>query len=192
MSSPLCANCSRDSNREWLGKGPVAQVGTEKQVGAGVEVMCSQFEVTDPVVKVDSLSVVVGPVVKVRGPVALIEVESVVQAVTVPAVEVIGPAYEPANPLAHVGPWLKTGSVTEVGCSVVKSVFFANRSVPSAISVGPGGLGSLVSEVIVSVEGSIGPVVKVGPSVTDPMWEATDSELELWESTLTSLWLSST
>lgn len=136
----------------------MAQVGTGKQVGTRVEVMCSQLEVIGPVVEVDSVPVVVGPVVKV---VALIGVEAmevlslVVQAVTVnvSAVEVMGPACELAIP------WLKAVSVDEVKCSVV--IFFA-----SVIHVGPGGL---VSEVTVSVRGSIGPVVKVGPSVTDPV-----------------------
>lgn len=193
MSSPLCANCSRDSSRAGLGRGPVAEVGTEKQEGTGVEVTCSQFEVTDPVVKVASVPVVVGPVVKVWGPVALIGLEAAAQAVSVnvSAVEVIGPACEPP-PLAHVGPRSKTGpSVTEVRCSVVELVFFAILSVASEINVGPGGLVILVSEVIVNMVGSIGPVVKVGPTVMDLVVEATDSVLELRESTLTSLWLSS-
>lgn len=188
MSSPLCANCSRDSSRAGLGRGPVAQVETEKQVGTGAEVMCSQFEVVGPVVEVDSVPVVVGPVVTVRGPVvALIGVESmevlslVGQAVTVyvSAFEVIGPAYELANPLAHVSPSLKTGSVDEVRCSAVKLVFFAILSVASVIHVVPVGLVGLVSEVIVSAVESIGPVVKVGPSARDPVVEATDSVLEL-------------
>lgn len=181
MSSPLCAKSSRDSSRAGLGRGPVAQVETEKHLSTGVEVMCSQFEVIGPVVVLDSLPVVVGPVVKVRGPaVPLTGVEAmevlspVMQEVTVnvSVVEVIGPACELANPLAHVGPWLKTGSVDEVRRSVVKSVFFAILSVAP---VGPGGLVGLVSEVIVSVVESVDSVVKVGPSVMDPVVEATDS-----------------
>lgn len=73
----------------------MAQLETEKQVGTGVEVRCSQFDVI--------------------GPVALIWVEAtevlsrVVQAVTVNV-----SAVELAKPLALVGPWLKTGSVEEV------------------------------------------------------------------------------
>lgn len=65
----------------------------------------------------------------------------------------------------------------EVRCSVVKLVFFAILSVASVIHVGPGGLVGLVSEVIVSVVEAIGPAVKVGPSVTGPVVEATDSVL---------------
>lgn len=184
MSSPLFANCSRDSTRAGFGIGPVAQVETEKPVGIGMEVMCSQFEVIGPVVEVDSVQVVVGPVLEARGPVvALIRVETteelslVVQAVTVnvSVVEVIGPACELA------GPWLKMGSVDEVRCSVVESVFFAILTVSSVIRVGPVGLVGLASEVTVSVVESIGPVVK-----------ATDPVLDIRESTLTTLWLNST
>lgn len=52
------------------------------------------------------------------------------------------------------------------------------------IHVGPGGLGDLPSEVIVSVAESKGPVV-VCPSAMDPV-------LGVLDSTLTSLWLSAT
>lgn len=45
------------------------QVETDKQVGTDMEVMFSQFEVIGPVVEVDSVPVVIGPVVKVSGPV---------------------------------------------------------------------------------------------------------------------------
>lgn len=115
MSSPLCASSSRDSSRAGLGIGPVAQVETETQAGTGVEVMCSQFEVIGPVVVVGSVPVVVGPVVKVRDPVVALKgvqamevLSLVVQAVTVnvSAAEVIDPAFELENPLAHVGPSL--------------------------------------------------------------------------------------
>ncbi len=58
MSSPLCANCSRDSSRACRGTGSVAQVETEKQAGTGVEIICSQSEVKGPVVEGDSLPVV--------------------------------------------------------------------------------------------------------------------------------------
>lgn len=113
MSSPLCANCSRDSSKSGLGTGPVAQVETEKQVGTGVEVICSPFEVIGPMEEVDSVPVFVDPVVKVRVPVAaLIGVQAtdvlslVVQAVTVnvSAVEVICPAFERENSLVHLRP----------------------------------------------------------------------------------------
>lgn len=147
MSSPLCANCSRDSSRAGLGIGPVAQEDTEKQVGTGVEVICSQIEDICPVVDVASVPVVVGPVVKVRGPaVALIAVESieVVQADTVSAVEVRGTAHKLAPPR------LKTGSVDEVCCSVMKLVLLAPVFVASVIHADPGGLVGLMSEVTVS------------------------------------------
>lgn len=127
--------------------GPVAQEDTEKQVGTGAEVICSQIEVICPVVEMASVPVVVGPVVKVRSPaVALIAVESieVVQAVTVSAVEVTGPAHELATPR------LKTGSVDEVCCSVMKLDFFVPVSVASVIHAGPGGLVGLMSEVTVT------------------------------------------
>lgn len=170
----------------------MAQVETERQVGTGVEVICSQLEVTGPVVDVESVPAVAGPVVNVRGPVVvLIAVESVevlslvVQAVTVKvsADEVTGPAFEAEIPL-------KSGSVDEVKSSVIKLVFFAILSVASVIHVGSDELVGLVSEVIVSVVESIGPVVKVGPCVMDPVLEATDSAVEVQDSTLTSLWLS--
>lgn len=186
MSSPFCASSSRDSSRAGLGIGPVAEVETEKQVATGVAVMCSECEVIGPVVVVDSILVVAGPGVKVRGPVvALKGVEAtevlslVVQAVTVKvsAVEVIGPAYELANPGVHMDPWLKTGSVDEVRGSVVKSVFFAMLPEASVIHIGSGRLVGLVSEVIVTVEESTGPVVTVGPSVMDLVEEATASVL---------------
>lgn len=182
MSSPLCANCSREDSRAGLGIGPVVQVETENQVGAGVEVMCSQSEV---VVEVDSVPVVVGPVVKVRSPVV-----ALILAVTVnvSAVGLMGP-------LVHAGPWLNTGSVVEVRCSVVELVFFAILAVASVIHAGPTGLVSLVSEVVVSVVESIGPVVETGPNVqvTDAVVKATDPVMELLKSTsLASLWLNST
>lgn len=186
MSSPLCANCSRDSSRTGLGIGFVVQVEKEKQVGTGVEVICSQFGIRGPVEEVGSVPVVVGPVVKVRGPVvALIGVEAmevlslVVQAVTVNVVEALGAVYEVANPLAHESPWSKKGSVDEVRSSVVKLVFFAIQSVASVIHVCSGGLAGLASEVIGSAVESIGPVVKVGPNVMDPELVATDSVLEV-------------
>lgn len=134
MSSPLCANCSRDSSRAGLGIGPVAQVETETQVGIGVEVMCSQFEVIGPVEEVDSV---------------------------------------PSEAKKVLSPWLKTGPVDEVRCSVVKLVFFAILSVASEIHVGPGGLVGLVSEVMVSVA-----EWGLGPWVTGPEVQATDSVLE--------------
>lgn len=56
----------------------------------------------------------------------------------------------------------------------MKLVFFAILSVASVIHVGPGGLVGLVSEVIAGAVESIGPVVKGGPSVMDPVVEATD------------------
>lgn len=52
----------------------------------------------------------------------------------------------------------------EVRCPAVKSVFFAILSVASVIPVGP-------------VVEYIGPVVKVGPCVTEPVLEATKSVL---------------
>lgn len=170
----------------------MAQVETERQEGTGVEVICSQFEVTGPVVEVESVPVVAGPVVNVRDPVvALIAVESVevlslvVQAVTVKvsAIEATGPAFEVEIPL-------KTGSVDEVKCSVIKLLFFAILSVASVTYVGSDGLVGLVSEVIVSVVESIGPLVKVGPCRMDPVLEATDSAVAVPDSALTSLWLS--
>lgn len=194
MSSPLCANSSRDSSRAGLGIGPVAEVETEKQVGTGVVVMCSECEVIGPVVVLNSILVVIGPGVRVGGSVdAFKGVEAtevfslVVQAVTVKVSvsEVIGPAYELANPMAHVDPGLKTGSVDEVRGSVRKLVFFAILSEASVIHVGSGRLVDLVSEVVVTVEESTSPVVRVGPSVMDPVVEAPDSVLQ--ESTLTSL-----
>lgn len=138
----------------------MAQVETETQVGIGVEVMCSQFEVIGPVEEVDSVPSEAKKVLSL-----------VVQAVTVnvSAVEVIGPEYE----LAHVSPWLKTGPVDEVRCSVVKLVFFAILSVASEINVGPGGLVGLVSEVMVSVA-----EWGLGPWVTGPEVQATDSVFE--------------
>lgn len=198
MSSPLCANWSRDASRAGLGIGPVVQVENDKQVGSGVEVMCSQFKIE---VEVDSVPVVVGPVVTVLGPVvALVGEEAmdvlslVVQAVTVnvSAGDVIGSAYGVAGPLVHA--WLTTGSVDEVRCSVVELVFFAILAVVSVIHEGPTGLVRLVSEVIVSAVDSIGPVVKAGPNVQvmDPVVEANDPVLELSKSTSASLWLSST
>lgn len=82
----------------------MAQVETEKQVGTGVEVVCSQIEVTGPVVVVvvvDSVPVVVGPGVFA---VALIGVEAMeVLSVAVQAGTVNVSAVE-GNPLAHVGP----------------------------------------------------------------------------------------
>lgn len=153
------------------------QVEAKRPVGTGVEIICSRSEVIGPVEEVDSVPLVLDPVVKVRGPVdALTEEESmealslVVQAVTVDisAVEVIGPAF-----------------VDEVKCSPEKLVFFAILSVASVIYVGTGGVVDLVSEVIVSVAESIGLAVQVGPCVMDSVLEATVS-------TWTSLWLSDT
>ena len=168
MSSPTCANCSRDSSRAGLGIGPVAQVETEKQVGTGVEVICSQSEVRGPV-EVDSVPVFAGP--EVRGPaVALIGVE---------AMEVLSFATVNVSAVEVIGPRLKTSSVDEVRCSVVKSAFFAILSAACVIHVGPSGLVGLASEVVVSVIESTGPVVKVGTSAMDPVLEATDSVLEV-------------
>ncbi len=98
-----------------------------------------------------------------------------VQAVTVnvSAVEVLGPA-----------------CVDEVKCSTGKFVFFAILSVASVVHVGTGGVVDLASEVAVTVVESIGLVVKVGPTVIGPVLEATDSVLEVRDSTLTSIWLS--
>lgn len=165
MSSPLCVNCSRDSSRAGLVIVPVGKVGTEKQGGTGLEVMCPQFEVISPVVEVDSAPVTIGPVVDERGPVVPLtlvketEVLSlVVQAVIVKvsAVEALGPACELG------GPWLKTGSVDEVRCFAVESVFFA-----PVMHIGPGGPLGLVTEVVVSVVECTGPVVKATDPVVD-------------------------
>ena len=170
MSSPICANCSRDSSRAGLGIGPVAQVETEKQVGTGVEVICSQSEVRGPV-EVDSVPVFAGPEVTVRGSaVALIGLE---------AMEVLSFATVNVSAVEVIGPRLKTSSVDEVRCSVVKSAFFAILSAACVIHVGPSGLVGLASEVVVSVIESTGPVVKVGTSAMDPVLEATDSVLEV-------------
>lgn len=153
MSSPLCANSSRDFSSAELRIGPVAQVESDRQVGTGVEVMCFQLEVKGPVVVVDSGPAIVGRVV--RGP--------VVELGGVEAMEVLFLVVQvvPVN-----------GS--EVRCSVGKSVFFAILSAASVIHVVPGGK---VPEVKVGVVELIGPVVKVGASVLDPVVEATDSEL---------------
>lgn len=126
MSSPFCANCSRDCSRAGLGIGPVAQAETAKQVGTGVEVTCSQGEVLGPVAEVDSVPAVIGPVMELRGPVVGLagveaneELSLVVQAVTVnvsAAEATAGPAYEPANP--DVSPRV-LGPEDEVRWSVV-------------------------------------------------------------------------
>lgn len=197
MSSPLCANCSRDSSKAGLGIGPVAQVESEKQVVAGVEVMCSHCEDVGP--EVVSVPVFVGTVVKVGDPVvALTGVEAtellnliIAVDVNVSAAEVTGP--EVADPLTHVGPECKTGSVDEVSCSVVEFVFFAILSVDSVILVGPLGLVGHVPEVKVCEVESIGSVVKAGPCVPvmDSVLEAPDPVLEIRESTSASLWLRS-
>lgn len=86
---------------------------TEKQLGTGVEVICSQFEVIGSVEEVDSVPVFKDPVVKVRGPVAaLLGVQAMevlsfaVQGCTVniSAVEVRCPAFELENSLVHLRP----------------------------------------------------------------------------------------
>lgn len=141
----------------------MAQVETEEEVGTGIEVMCSQFEVIGPVVvEVDCVPVVAGPVVETRDPVVALtgvtatEVLSLVT-VNVSAVELRGPA----------SPLLETGCVDEVRRSVVESVFFAILSVASVIHEGPVGLVDRKSEVTVSVAESIGPVVKAADPVLD-------------------------
>lgn len=142
----------------------MAQVEAEGKVGTGLEVMCSQFEGRVPVVeaRVPVVGLTGGTATEVLSPVA----------VNVSAAEVRGPGHEVVSPL------LETGSVDEVRRSVVESVFFAIRSAASVIHEGPVGLGDLRSEVTVSVAESIGPVVK-----------AADPVLDMWESTLISLWL---
>lgn len=145
----------------------MAEVETDKQVVTGGEVMCSQIGDIGPVVEVDSIPVVVGPVVNVR--------------VSVVAVTVNVSAYELDDPLIHVGPLLKVDSMDEVSCSVVEFVFFAILSVASAIHAGPAGLVGHVPEVKVCEVESVGPVVKEGPcvQVMDPVVEAPDPMLEI-------------
>lgn len=161
----------------------MAQLETEEQVGSGVEDTCSQLGVIGPVVLLDSVPVVVGPEVTVRGfAVALIGGEATeVLGIAVQAGTVNVSAVE-GNHVVHGGPEMKTGSVDEVRCPVVRLVFVA---ILHGASVTHGGPGGLVSEVKVSVAESIGPVVKVGPCAKDPVVEATTSALG--ESTLTSI-----
>lgn len=184
MSSPLCANCSRDASRVGLEKGRVMQVGTKTEVGTVVEVTGCGFEVVGPVVGGWVPEVTV-PVVKVMvsaveltGP-AMEAVSLVVQAVTVHVlvdslVEVKGSAYKLKGPMAHVGPWAKMGSADEVRGSEAESVVFAEAPVLSVTNVGTAVLAGLVAEVTVNVTQSMGPGVQVaGPAVdeTDPVLE---------------------
>lgn len=101
MSSPLCANCSRDSSSSGLWTGPAAQAKTDKPVGSEVEVLCSYVEVTGPVKEDDSDPVLVDCVERARGPVAALIGVEVVEvagrvtqevAVNISAAEVIRPA----------------------------------------------------------------------------------------------------
>lgn len=184
MSSPLCANLSREASRAGLGIGPVARAETEKHVHAEEEVNCSQFEVIGPVVEVDSVSVVVGLLVKAMADVvaligeAAVEVLSlVVVTVNSPAVEVIGSGFEPASLLVHVDPWLTTCSADVISCSAVE-IFFAFLSVVSVMHAGSTVQVSLVSEVKVCVVEITGPEVKAGHGA-QVVVEASDPVLNL-------------
>ncbi|TNN60801.1 hypothetical protein EYF80_028971 [Liparis tanakae] len=175
----------KDSSRAGLGIGPVAQLETEKQVGSGVEDTCSQLGVTGPVVVLDSVPVAVGPEGTGRGfAAALIGGEATgVLGVAVQAGTVNVSAVE-GDTLVHGGPEMKTGSVHEVRCPVVRLVCVDILHVASVTHAGPGGL---VSDVKVSVAESIGPVAEVGPCAKHPVVEATTSALG--ESTVTSIGL---
>jgi len=124
-------------------------------------------------VKVNSVFVASGPVVRERGSVVkparvvVVEALSLVSAVNVnvSAADMLGPECEPAEPLVKVGPQLRTGSVDEVSCSAEE--FFA---ILSEASVGPVGLLAIMPEVRVCVVKSTGPSVQV----MDPVVEAPD------------------
>lgn len=196
MSSPLCANCSRDASRAGLGMGPVALTRAKRQVGSGVEEMCSQFEVTGPVVKEGSVPVGIGPVVEIIGCVVELtgtearEVASLVEQ----AVTLDGSSYRLEGHSVCVDPEEMLSSVGEVRGSVVEMVFFAILAVPSVAHIGLTVLACLVSEVRLVAE-SVGPVVRVGPGVQvkDPVVETGgDPVLALLESIPASHWLNST
>lgn len=123
-------------------------------------------------VELNSLSVVLGPVVKVRGSViALAGVETSVFLssfkINVTGAELLGPVWELVDPRVKVGPKLKTGSMDEVLCSAEKSS--SSLSEACATHLGPAG----PSEVICEVR-STGSELRVGPcaKIVDPVISA--------------------
>lgn len=172
MSSPLCANCSRDSSSSGLWTGPAAQAETEKPVGSEVEVLCSYVEVTGPVKEDDSNPVLVDSVVKVRGPVAAL--------IGVEAVEVVGRVAQEVAVNISAAEVIRPAS-GEVKCSSETKVRWVALCAASVMHVGPGGLRDLPHEVILS---------RACPSVVNPALEAADSVFEVLDSTLTSPGLS--
>lgn len=117
--------------------------------------------------EVESVPVVVIPMVKLRGSWDALTADEAVEVlnfansvnVNVSVAEVLYPACEPVDPLAPFGPQFKAGSVDEVSCSVVKFVFFAIILVVAVTHVGS------VPEVNICDVQSIGPVLKADPCV---------------------------
>lgn len=125
-------------------------------------------------VKVNSLSVVLGPVVKVRGSViALAGVETSVLLssvnINVTGAELLGPVSELADPWVKVGPQLKTGSVDEVLCSAEKSS--SSLSEACATHLCPAGPSEVICEVkSTGSELRVGPCVIVNPVISASAW----------------------
>lgn len=141
----------------------MAQLEFEKQVGIGVEVVCSQL--LGPVVEVES-----GSGVMLIGDEAIETLGLVVEELTahVSVLEVS------ASPLVHMSPRLKTGTEDETRCSVASDFLtvVSVMHVGSTAQVGP------VCEVTAGVVQITSPVVKAGPDVQVVM-EARDPVLHV-------------